>query len=96
MSASKDSNVKVRNIGIVYPGLKPPEKVCSDKKCPWHGNVSVRGLILVGKVVKAKMQNTVVVQREYTVGSENIKDMKVGGVKFMRITHHVYLLKKGT
>ena len=67
MSASKDSNVKVRNIGIVYPGLKPPEKVCSDKKCPWHGNVSVRGLILVGKVVKAKMQNTVVVEREYTV-----------------------------
>lgn len=61
------SSQKTKNIGINYPGLKPPETVCNDKKCPWHGEVRVRGMLLVGKVVKAKMQRTVVVQRDYLV-----------------------------
>jgi SSU ribosomal protein S17P len=71
MSEQKTKNV--RNIGIVYPGLKPPEKICSDKKCPWHGNIKVRGLTLVGKVIKAKMQNTVIVEREYYVWVRKFK-----------------------
>ena len=54
---------KVRNIGI--PGIEPPERTCNDPKCPWHGKVRVRGLILQGKVIKARMQRTVVVEREY-------------------------------
>lgn len=56
-----------RNIGIIYPGLKAPEKTCNDKKCPWHGNLSVRGSLFVGKVVKAKLHTTAVVEREYLV-----------------------------
>jgi small subunit ribosomal protein S17 len=56
-------SVRVRNVGI--PGLKPPEKTCNDPKCPWHGKVRVRGLILTGVVIKNKMKNTVVVEREY-------------------------------
>jgi len=56
-------SVEPRNIGI--PGVKPPEKTCKDPKCPWHGRVRVRGLILRGVVIKAKMQRTVVVEREY-------------------------------
>ncbi|MEL9940065.1 MAG: 30S ribosomal protein S17 [Ignisphaera sp.] len=70
---SAQQNVQARNIGIVYPGLKPPEKVCNDKKCPWHGNVRVRGLLLVGKVIKSRMQNTVVVEREYVVWVRKFK-----------------------
>lgn len=70
---STQQNVQARNIGIVYPGLKPPEKVCNDKKCPWHGNVRVRGLLLVGKVIKSRMQNTVVVEREYVVWVRKFK-----------------------
>jgi small subunit ribosomal protein S17 len=66
-------NTETRNIGIIYPGLKPPERTCNDKKCPWHGTTRVRGLILVGKVVKAKMQNTVVVEREYYVWIRKFK-----------------------
>lgn len=57
----------VRNVGVVYPGLNPPEKTCNDDKCPWHGHLKVRGKILVGKVVKAKMRNTVSVLHEYSV-----------------------------
>ncbi|RLG77994.1 MAG: 30S ribosomal protein S17 [Thermoprotei archaeon] len=58
---------KVRNVGIRYEGLRPPEKVCDDPLCPWHGHLKVRGGLLVGKVIKAKMRKTVVVEREYLV-----------------------------
>jgi len=51
-----------RNIGIDLP---PPEKECKDEKCPWHGKISVRGKILEGRVVSAKGQKTVIVEREY-------------------------------
>jgi len=57
------SSVRVNNIGI--PGLTPPEKTCNDPKCPWHGHLKVRGVILRGKVVKARMHRTVVVRHEY-------------------------------
>ncbi|MEM0026850.1 MAG: 30S ribosomal protein S17 [Ignisphaera sp.] len=70
---SVQQNAQTRNIGIVYPGLKPPERICNDKKCPWHGNVKVRGLMLIGKVIKSRMQNTVVVEREYVVWVRKFK-----------------------
>ncbi|MEM1557174.1 MAG: 30S ribosomal protein S17 [Thermoproteota archaeon] len=46
-------------------GLKPPENKCDDKKCPFHGNVRVRGSIFEGIVVSDRMKNTVIVMREY-------------------------------
>lgn len=54
---------KARNIGI--PWVKPPETVCDDPKCPWHGNLRVRGILLEGRVEKVKMQKTAVVVRDY-------------------------------
>lgn len=59
--------IKTKNIGIVYPGLHPPERSCEDKKCPWHGYTKIRGMIIVGKVVKIRMKNTITVEREYLV-----------------------------
>jgi small subunit ribosomal protein S17 len=53
---------KVRNIGIE---AKPPKDVCSDKNCPWHGSLSLRGKILEGLVVSSKAQKTAIVEREY-------------------------------
>jgi small subunit ribosomal protein S17 len=53
---------KVRNIGIK---AKPPEKVCSDKKCAWHGSISIRGKILEGRVVSAKASRTAIIERDY-------------------------------
>ncbi|MEM2203976.1 MAG: 30S ribosomal protein S17 [Sulfolobales archaeon] len=64
---------KVRNIGITYPGLEPPKSSCTDDKCPWHGSVSVRGLILEGVVVKSRMTRTVTVEREYLKYSSKFK-----------------------
>ena len=51
------------NIGI--PGTKAPEKECSDRYCPYHGSVHVRGRIFTGKVVSTKMNRTIVIKRDY-------------------------------
>lgn len=36
-----------------------------DKKCPFTGNVRIRGRILTGTVQKLKMQRTIVIRRDY-------------------------------
>ena len=36
-----------------------------DKKCPFTGQVSIRGRILTGVVMKMKMQRTIVIRRDY-------------------------------
>jgi small subunit ribosomal protein S11e len=49
-------------------GFKTPKLAVTgkyiDKKCPWTGNVSIRGRILKGRVVSNKMNKTVVVRRD--------------------------------
>jgi small subunit ribosomal protein S17 len=50
------------NIGI---DVKDPEGTCTDKFCPFHGTLPVRGQILEGHVVSDKMQKTAVVKRDY-------------------------------
>lgn len=60
---------KIRKIGIEIEGLIPPQETCDDRACPWHGHIKVRGLVLTGKVIKAKMKNTIVVEREYLIYS---------------------------
>jgi small subunit ribosomal protein S11e len=36
-----------------------------DKKCPFTGNISIRGRILRGTVVSTKMKKSVIVRRDY-------------------------------
>ncbi|MCV4753044.1 hypothetical protein OFC37_26600, partial [Escherichia coli] len=38
-----------------------------DKKCPFTGNVSIRGRILSGVVTKMKMQRTIVIRRKNAI-----------------------------
>ncbi|RLJ09294.1 MAG: 30S ribosomal protein S17 [Candidatus Aenigmatarchaeota archaeon] len=45
--------------------IKPPEKECEDKKCPWHGTLSVRGRVFQGEVKSAKSRRTVIVEWGY-------------------------------
>ncbi|MEM5798376.1 MAG: 30S ribosomal protein S17 [Candidatus Aenigmatarchaeota archaeon] len=51
-----------KSIGI---DVKPPEKVCKDTRCPWHGSLSVRGRIFEGRVKSVRMMRTAVVEWEY-------------------------------
>jgi small subunit ribosomal protein S17 len=45
--------------------LKKPKKTCTDRNCPFHGDLPVRGRVLEGVVVSAKMDKTVIVKRDY-------------------------------
>eukprot|EP00729_Bicosta_minor_P011847 gene11847-4080_t len=55
-----------RNVGL---GFKAPqharEGTFVDKKCPFTGNVSIRGRILTGTIATMKMTNTITIRREY-------------------------------
>lgn len=44
---------------------KKPKESCDDPNCPFHGRLSVRGRILDGTVIGAKMDKTVVVRRDF-------------------------------
>jgi len=56
----------VRNVGL---GFKTPKAASQgtyvDKKCPFTGNVSIRGRILRGIVQSTKMKRTIIVRRDY-------------------------------
>jgi len=45
--------------------LKKPKKSCDDTNCPFHGSLRIRGRVLDGVVINAKMDKTVVVRRDY-------------------------------
>tara|TARA_Y100000034_G_C6702619_1_gene309959 strand:- start:103 stop:432 length:330 start_codon:yes stop_codon:yes gene_type:complete len=51
-----------KSIGIDVK--KPKKKKCSDKKCPFHGSVGVRGRLFKGLVKSAKAQRTAVISWE--------------------------------
>ncbi len=57
------SDTKVRNIGI--PNVEPPERVCDDPHCPFHGNLPVRGRLMEGTVTSVKMHKTITFQQDY-------------------------------
>merc|ERR1712072_1657785 len=64
--SSRKGSRAVHNAGL---GFKIPEKAKSgkyiDKKCPFTGNVSIRGKLLRGVVSRAFMKNTITVRRDY-------------------------------
>ncbi|KAJ3734823.1 Metallo-dependent phosphatase-like protein [Lentinula guzmanii] len=55
-----------KDVGL---GFKTPAEAISgtyiDKKCPFTGEVSIRGRILTGKVVSTKMTRTIIIRRDY-------------------------------
>ncbi|KAG2181225.1 hypothetical protein INT43_008808 [Umbelopsis isabellina] len=55
-----------KDVGL---GFKTPKEAIEgtyiDKKCPFTGDVSIRGRVLTGVVVSTKMKRTVVIRREY-------------------------------
>ncbi|HLI46480.1 MAG TPA: 30S ribosomal protein S17 [Geobacterales bacterium] len=53
--------------GRVIFGIEAPAKSCDDINCPFHGNLSVRGRLDSGVVIKLKAMKTAVVEKEYLV-----------------------------
>jgi len=56
----------IKSVGL---GIKTPATAVEanyvDKKCPFTGNVSIRGRILKGLVISTKMKRTCIVRRDY-------------------------------
>lgn len=52
----------MRDIGLNVP---VPRETCNDPNCPFHGELRVRGKIMVGTVVSDKMKGTVTVRKDY-------------------------------
>lgn len=55
-----------KDVGL---GFKTPEEAITgtyiDKKCPFTGDISIRGRILTGIVMSTKMERTIIVRRDY-------------------------------
>ncbi|CAH8527336.1 unnamed protein product [Schistosoma curassoni] len=72
-NAFQKQEVKGKNGGRYYKsiglGYKTPKEAIFgnyiDKKCPFTGNVRIRGRILTGVVRKMKMNRTIVIRRDY-------------------------------
>ena len=62
MKTLVENKLEVRNIGV---NVKTPTESCNDKNCPFHGTLPVRGQIITGVVSAAKMQDSILVKREY-------------------------------
>lgn len=56
----------VKSVGL---GIKTPKDARAlayvDKKCPFTGNVAIRGRLLTGVVTKLKMQRSCTIRRDY-------------------------------
>lgn len=50
---------------ILFNSPQAREGTFVDKKCPFTGNVSIRGRILTGTIATMKMTNTITIRREY-------------------------------
>ena len=80
-----DTKVKVRDIGI--PNVEPPENVCDDPNCPFHGSLPVRGRIMEGIVTSVKMHKSITFQTDYLRLVKNILDMRGADQRSMLIFH---------
>merc|ERR1711943_102926 len=62
----KDGYRYYKSVGL---GFKTPREAIEgtyiDKKCPFTGNVSIRGRILTGLIHSMKMKRTLVIRRDY-------------------------------
>ncbi len=45
-------------------GYTSPKETCTDKKCPFHGQIKVRGRTFVGTVTSAKFARSITVEWE--------------------------------
>lgn len=50
-----------RNIGL---SVKEPKRECTDKHCPFHGGLAIRGKLFDGKVTGSKARQTITLQKD--------------------------------
>ena len=53
------AKTETRTIGVA---VEMPDQSCADIKCPFHGNLSVRGRQFTGTIISTKMRKTAVIE----------------------------------
>ncbi len=53
-----------KNIGVK---VEEPKRECSDKNCPFHGELSIRGKLFEGKVTGNKAKQTITLQKDNAI-----------------------------
>merc|ERR1712146_357626 len=66
---AKESTKGTRYYKAVGLGTKTPRTAIDgtyvDKKCPWTGNVNIRGKLITGVIKTTKMKNTIIIRKDY-------------------------------
>ncbi len=47
--------------------VKKPKRDCTDRNCPFHGKLSIRGKLFDGKVTGSKAKQTITLQKETAI-----------------------------
>ena len=88
LASNKKANRIVRNVGL---GFKTTAEARDghyiDKKCPFTGNVHIRGRNLSGLITKLKMQRTIVIRRDYLHYIKKYKTMSVHFSPYFKDAH---------
>lgn len=61
VKAKRTKEVKEKQVDVKQEASKAKES-CNDVKCPFHGNLKLRGRIFVGTVISHKMAKTITVE----------------------------------
>ena len=65
-ASGKKGSRYVKNIGLSFKVPKTAvEGKYVDKKCPFTGDVTIRGRIIKGLIISTKMKRTIIVRRDY-------------------------------
>jgi len=43
-------------------GIKAPHKECTDKKCPFHGEISIKKELFTGKIIKKDINHSATIE----------------------------------
>ena len=62
-----------------------PRKTCNDPNCPFHGFLPIRGRVLSGIVISAKMDKTVIVKRDFL---HHVRKFKRKERRHSRVSSH--------
>ena len=85
-----------KNIGL---GIQTPKAAEDgeyiDRKCPFTGNVSIRGRLMRGVVVSTKMKRTVIVRRDYLHWIAKYKRFEKRNTKIPAHCSPAFVVKEG-
>ena len=61
MVMTTTTTTTTRDIGL---DVQKPKEECTDRHCPFHGHMSIRGKLFAGKVTGSKAKQTITLQKD--------------------------------